>query len=265
MPTDEIRLTQLSRMLAEPFADLGEASAAITRQPLASRAGARGRGGGERRRVERGVGAGLHRGAARRTWGTRSRWRRRAKQSAPPPRRRWRGGLDAPVSCPQGEAMPEAPVTAAVVEWAIEESGHISTRASPSRLQRGGHPRFKAWMPMGTGKPNKGAANRDSPRHAEAAARAMFFLPEAPLSEKSLPDGLRRPAAGVGRKTHPALSFDERLLGAACSTHLQELSGRHLPSEGPTDAGGILPGNPEGRGRGCSSYGCVLGPAWTWD
>ena len=33
MPTDEIRLTQLRRMLAEPFADLGEASAAITRDP----------------------------------------------------------------------------------------------------------------------------------------------------------------------------------------------------------------------------------------
>ena len=33
MPTAEIRLTQLRRMLAEPFADLGEASAAITRDP----------------------------------------------------------------------------------------------------------------------------------------------------------------------------------------------------------------------------------------
>ena len=33
MPADEIRLTQLRRMLAEPFADLGEASAAIARDP----------------------------------------------------------------------------------------------------------------------------------------------------------------------------------------------------------------------------------------
>ncbi len=33
MPTDEIRLTQLRRMLAEPFADLGEAAAAITHNP----------------------------------------------------------------------------------------------------------------------------------------------------------------------------------------------------------------------------------------
>ena len=33
MPTDEIRLTQLRRMLAEPFADLGAASAAITHNP----------------------------------------------------------------------------------------------------------------------------------------------------------------------------------------------------------------------------------------
>lgn len=33
MPSDEIRLTQLRRMLAEPFADLGEASAAIARDP----------------------------------------------------------------------------------------------------------------------------------------------------------------------------------------------------------------------------------------
>ena len=33
MPNHEIRLTQLRRMLAEPFADLGEASAAIARDP----------------------------------------------------------------------------------------------------------------------------------------------------------------------------------------------------------------------------------------
>ena len=33
MPTDEIRLTQLRRMLAEPFADLGAASAAIAGDP----------------------------------------------------------------------------------------------------------------------------------------------------------------------------------------------------------------------------------------
>ena len=33
MPADEIRLTQLRRMLAEPFIDLGEASAAIARDP----------------------------------------------------------------------------------------------------------------------------------------------------------------------------------------------------------------------------------------
>ena len=33
MPTAEIRLTQLRRMLAEPFADLGEAAAAITHNP----------------------------------------------------------------------------------------------------------------------------------------------------------------------------------------------------------------------------------------
>ena len=33
MPADEIRLTQLRRMLAEAFADLGEASAAIARDP----------------------------------------------------------------------------------------------------------------------------------------------------------------------------------------------------------------------------------------
>ena len=33
MSEDEIRLTQLRRMLAEPFADLGEASAAIARDP----------------------------------------------------------------------------------------------------------------------------------------------------------------------------------------------------------------------------------------
>ena len=33
MPTDEIRLTQLRRMLAEPFADLGAASAAIAADP----------------------------------------------------------------------------------------------------------------------------------------------------------------------------------------------------------------------------------------
>ena len=33
MSEDEIRLTQLRRMLAEPFADLGEACAAIARDP----------------------------------------------------------------------------------------------------------------------------------------------------------------------------------------------------------------------------------------
>ncbi len=33
MPSDEIRLTQLRRMLAEPFADLAGASAAIARDP----------------------------------------------------------------------------------------------------------------------------------------------------------------------------------------------------------------------------------------
>ena len=33
MPNHEIRLTQLRRMLAEPFADLGEAAAAIARDP----------------------------------------------------------------------------------------------------------------------------------------------------------------------------------------------------------------------------------------
>ena len=33
MPADEIRLTQLRRMLAEPFAGLAEASAAIARDP----------------------------------------------------------------------------------------------------------------------------------------------------------------------------------------------------------------------------------------
>lgn len=33
MPTDEIRLTQLRRMLQEPFADLGEASEAIASDP----------------------------------------------------------------------------------------------------------------------------------------------------------------------------------------------------------------------------------------
>ncbi|MCY4392318.1 MAG: hypothetical protein OXE43_09725 [Chloroflexi bacterium] len=32
--SDEIRLTQLRRMLAEPFADLGEASAAIAGDPV---------------------------------------------------------------------------------------------------------------------------------------------------------------------------------------------------------------------------------------
>ena len=33
MPTDEIRLTQLRRMLAEPFADLAAATAAIAGDP----------------------------------------------------------------------------------------------------------------------------------------------------------------------------------------------------------------------------------------
>lgn len=33
MPSDEIRLTQLRRMLAEPFADLGEAATVIARHP----------------------------------------------------------------------------------------------------------------------------------------------------------------------------------------------------------------------------------------
>ena len=33
MSEDEIRLTQLRRMLGEPFADLGEATAAIARDP----------------------------------------------------------------------------------------------------------------------------------------------------------------------------------------------------------------------------------------
>ncbi len=33
MPGDDIRLTQLRRMLGEPFADLGAASAAIARDP----------------------------------------------------------------------------------------------------------------------------------------------------------------------------------------------------------------------------------------
>ena len=33
MPSDEIRLTQLRRMLAEPFPGLAEASAAIARDP----------------------------------------------------------------------------------------------------------------------------------------------------------------------------------------------------------------------------------------
>ena len=111
--------------------------------------------------------------------------------------------------------MPDAPVTAAVLEWAIEESG-MSVENIASRLDVKVS-EIQAWM-LGTGKPTKGqlTALADTLKRP----RVMFFLPEPP-AEKSLPDGLRRPA-GERAKEHPELTFDERLW-VRRARHLQEI------------------------------------------
>ncbi len=99
--------------------------------------------------------------------------------------------------------MPEAPVTPEVMKWAIDESG-MSVRELAERLKV--EPSAVSAWANGSSKPSKGQLTKLAEKLKRP--RAMFFLPEAPLSS-SLPDGLRT-AAGV--RDDPALSFDERLL-----------------------------------------------------
>lgn len=98
--------------------------------------------------------------------------------------------------------MPDAPVTPAVVEWAIEESGlTVDQLAERMKLESSV---ISAWA-SGFSKPSKGQLTELAKRLKRP--RAMFFLPEAP-HQNSLPDGLRTAA---GARSEPNLNFDERL------------------------------------------------------
>ena len=124
--------------------------------------------------------------------------------------------------------MPEAPVTPEVVKWAIDESGwSVGELAERLKVEPSA---VSAWA-NGSSKPSKGQLTKLAEKLKRP--RAMFFLPEAPLSS-SLPDGLRT-AAGV--RDDPALSFDERLLVRRARRLQKLLAG--LAGQGPTDAGGI--------------------------
>ena len=122
--------------------------------------------------------------------------------------------------------MPEAPVTPEVVKWAIDESG-MSVRELAERLKVEPSAVSAIWA-NGSSKPSKGQLTKLAEKLKRP--RAMFFLPEAPLSS-SLPDGLRT-AAGV--RDDPALSFDERLLVRRARRLQKLLAG--LAGQGPTDA-----------------------------
>ena len=100
--------------------------------------------------------------------------------------------------------MPVAPVTPAVLTWAIDESG-LSVPELAERLDVKSAD-ITAWM-EGAAKPTKGqvtelAKNLRRPR-------AMFFLPEAPVAG-SLPAGLRNPA-GEKAPGKQELTFKDRL------------------------------------------------------
>ncbi len=114
--------------------------------------------------------------------------------------------------------MPEAPVTPEVVQWAIDESG-MSVENIASRLDVNVSD-IQAWM-LGTGKPTRGQLTKLA--DTLKRPRVMFFLPEAPV-EKSVPDGLRRPA-GERSRERSELTFDERLW-VRRARHLQELLAR---------------------------------------